>query len=41
MICEEEHEGHEFLEHGKILIKNNALKNSMKDLKNVNNKIYK
>ena len=35
MICEEEHIGHELLEHGKILIKNNDLLNSMKDLNNV------
>ena len=35
MICEEEHIGHELLEHSKILIKNNDLLNSMKDLNNV------
>ena len=35
MICEEEHIGHELLEHGKLLIKNNDLLNSMKDLNNV------
>ena len=35
MICEEEHIGHELLEHSKILVKNNDLLNSMKDLNNV------
>ena len=32
MICEEEHIGHKFVEHRKILIKNNDLLNSMKNL---------
>ena len=35
MICEDEHEGHNTLDLRKLLIKNDELINSMKDLNNV------
>ena len=35
MICEDEHENHNIIDYRKILIKDNDLKTSMKDLNNV------
>ena len=42
MVCEDEHENHNFIEYRKILIKDDELKNSMKDLNNaIDNFKYK
>ena len=35
MICEDEHEGHDIIDYRKIIIKDNDLINTMKDLNNV------